>query len=252
MRANGWIDAQAPFDLFSARRVDCVDHGLLVSELHVQSAQLQAVVPALSGRFLTARSCVMQIPGTVPAPRLYEPAAAGTPEATEFVPDGVLLLRHVDAGKALLFFVEVDMGSQPLRSPTSGVAIDTKIRRYRSLFVSGGHRRYEALAGCPLRGFRLLFVCGSLTRLAQLLPLARQSGPCDFVWGTDQGRLVRDGIWGSIWHRAPFDGPQAESILGGMAPARFPPPEGVHASRHSTTLRVPPVSAGPAKEPSTS
>jgi hypothetical protein len=178
LKANGRIHPDAAFDLFTERKIDCVDHELLVSEFRVQSAQLPAVVPALCGRFLTARSWTLQAPGGRNAPRIYEPAEPGSQGTTEFVPDGVLVLRHAGMGKALLFFIEVDMGTEPYRSPRSGVALDAKIRNYRLLFATGRYRRYEALAGRPLWGFRLLIVCGDQSRLIKVLPLARQSGTC--------------------------------------------------------------------------
>ena len=234
LKAGGRAQKDAAFDLFAARQIDCVGHELLVSEFRVQSAQLPAVVPALASRFLTSRSWALQTPGTHPAPRLYEPADPETQGTTEFVPDGVLLLRHAERGKALLFFLEVDMGTEPLRSPRSGVDLDTKIRNYRHFFAAGKYRRYEALAGSPLKGFRLLVVCGNTARLARLLPLARRSGPCDFVWATDCDRMIRAGIWGPIWHKASHDGPQSESILGGIAPASSPRPEHVAVPAQAT------------------
>ena len=233
LKAGGRAQKDAAFELFAARQIDCVEHDLLVSEFRVQSAQLPGVVPAVDSRFLTPRSWALQVPGAGSSPRLYEPAVSQTQGTTEFVPDGVLLLRH--GGKALLFFLEVDMGTEPLRSPRSGVDLDTKVRNYRQLFAAGKYRRYEATAGCPLRGFRLLVVCGDSSRLAKLLPLARRSGPADFIWATDQSRMIELGIWGPIWHKASHDGPQSESILGGIAPASSPRPKEVVIPAHTTT-----------------
>lgn len=235
LKANGTIHPDAAFDLFTERKIDCVDHELLISTFRVQSAQLSAVVPALASRFLTSRSWVLQASGASPAPRLYEPADPHTQGTTEFVPDGVLVLRHAERGKALLFFLEVDMGTEPLRSPRSGVDLDTKIRNYRQLLASGKYRRYGTMAGSPLRGFRLLVVCGNPDRLTKLLPLARQSGPCDFVWATDQSRMIQEGVWGPIWHKASHDGPQSESILGGLAPASSPKPKDVVVPAHAAS-----------------
>jgi len=133
----------------------------------------------------------------------------------EFVPDGVFTIWHRGIGKSLLFFLEVDMGTESSvsldRSPKD---VRQKISNYQALFRTGHYKRYEEIFRSKYNGFRLLFLVNSSSRLVSLCRLAQEMPPSDFVWLTDQERMFTNGVSAPIWARGGrYDDPP-RSILG--------------------------------------
>lgn len=209
-------------------KANCPEHELLVAEVRVQLAQMERLLPEIQTRFFTATWPARLDCGEHFTVREKLEFGSGH-ETTEFVPDGVISVLHRQLGKTLLFFLEVDMGSQP---GTSGRAPERDIRRkilnYQSYFGTGRYHRYERLLGCKIRGFRVLFVTASLNRCRFLCRLLRAIPPADFIWLTDYGRLLKVGLWAAIWARGGRDNQAAESILGSQMPA---PPAAPAAGR---------------------
>jgi len=138
----------------------------------------------------------------------------------------VFCLSHAQTGKALLFFLEVDMGTETLSSP-SGDSRDVrqKVIDYQAHFRRRGYEPYGRLWNCTFKGFRLLLVADDAARRAQLCGLVRSLPPCEFIWVTDRGSLLSEGVWGAIWSRGGrSDGPP-ESILGSRMPSPSPSPD---------------------------
>ncbi|HSA25147.1 MAG TPA: replication-relaxation family protein [Phycisphaerae bacterium] len=210
-------------------KANCLEHELLVAEVRVQLAQMERLLPELKTRFFTATWPARTDSGEPFSIR--EKLDLGPDYgALEFVPDGVFSILHSRLGSTLLFFLEVDMGSQP---GTSGRAPDRDIRRkivnYQHCFGTGKYHRYERLLDCRLRGFRLLFVTESVNRCRFLCRQVRAMPPSDFVWLTDAGRLLKAGLWAAIWARGGWDTQAPESILGSQLPQQPAGPAGVAA-----------------------
>ncbi|MCY2953519.1 MAG: hypothetical protein NTU53_16300 [Planctomycetota bacterium] len=97
-----------------------------------------------------------------------------------FTPDGVLSITHAAQQKAVLFFLEVDRGSQTLASPGRGCAdIRQKILNYQGYFRSPRYKRYQQVWNCHSRGFRLLFLAKTAERLSALCRLVQEMQPSD-------------------------------------------------------------------------
>jgi hypothetical protein len=149
----------------------------------------------------------------VPAPEGAEPD-----EEYHFIPDGVFILTDSEEAKSLLFFLEVDLGSEPLDSSESGrTAIVRKIQTYQSYFECERYKRYEETWQVELNGFRVLFVTSTPSRMTSLCRVIQSMPPSDFIWATCQDSLFAEGISGNIWARGGKHDVARQSILGGLA-----------------------------------
>jgi len=117
------------------------------------------------------------------------------------------------------------MGTEPLASTTRGASdVRQKILNYQAYMRSRRYRRYERLWQCQLRGFRLLFVTHTATRLSGLCQLVANMPPSDFIWSTDLNRVNREGVWSAVWFRGGRLHDHPETILGSQAPDRVARP----------------------------
>lgn len=209
-------------------RTHCAEHELSVAEVRVQLAQMERLLPEMQARFLTATWPARTDSGDYFAVR--EKLQLGpNREPLEFIPDAVFSLLHRQLAKTLLFFVEVDMGSQPASSKRVPERdIRRKILNYQNYLGTGKYHRYEQLLNCKLQGFRLLCVTGSVSRWRLLCRQVRAMPPADFIWLTDSDRFWNTGLWAAIWARGGRDDQGPESILGSQIPKQPPTPAATH------------------------
>ena len=137
---------------------------------------------------------------------------AGT---ADIIPDAIFAIHCEEQGKTLLFFTEIDMGTESLASPSRASRdFREKILRYQDHFRAAAYKRHEVPLGCGLRGFRMLVVANSQRRLASLCRLVQQTPPSDFIWLTDQASMFANGLSAAIWARGGHQERPTESILG--------------------------------------
>ena len=138
----------------------------------------------------------------------------GEGEAVWFKPDGVFRIADSEQKKSVLFFLEVDMGTEAVVGEEGSVKdIRQKIINYQRYIQSGRYKVFESLWKCPFNGFRLLFLAHSLERMAALCRLVEQMPPSDFIWVTAQERMFSQGLADTIWARGGKMAKSAESIL---------------------------------------
>lgn len=133
----------------------------------------------------------------------------------EFIPDGIFTIWHKDLKKGLLFFLEVDMDTEPVASlDRNSKDIRQKILNYQAIFRNGQYKRFEENFHIKFNGFRLLFLTISSARSASLSRLVQEMAPSDFIWLTNQKKMFSDGLSAEIWARGgKTDRPQ-QSIIG--------------------------------------
>ena len=137
-----------------------------------------------------------------------------------FEPDAVFHFQNKEGSKSLLFFVEVDMGTEDYANPDRSPGdIRHKIERYQSYFQNGGYKRFEQLCQTAFNGFRLLFVTHSQKRLFRMCHLTCEMPPSDFIWLTDGQALLAKGIYETIWVRGGHTQRPLQSIIGNQLPA---------------------------------
>ena len=190
--------------------VACQDHQLLLNWFRLHLNPLPSILPQLKFRCLTHSSPFL-------SHSIGEHLTMGD-EQIHFIPDAVFSLTDTRQQKNLLFFLEVDCGTETLASPRRNQTdIRQKILNYQ-LFSSDDHyKRYERLWKMPFQGFRLLFLTVSQGRLANLCQLVQAMPPSDFIWLTDHDRMFSEGLSAPIWARGGNHHTTRHSILGRLA-----------------------------------
>lgn len=140
-------------------------------------------------------------------------------ETFQFIPDGVFSIRNKKIKKELLFFLEVDMNTEPISTTERTVKdIRQKILNYQALFRSGHYKRFEEAFQAKFNGFRLLFLVNSAARMVSLSRLVREMQPSDFIWLVNHEKMFPSGLSAEIWVRGgKVDRPQQSIIGSGLA-----------------------------------
>ena len=214
LQNEGFFSDNVPW--ISQKSIDslAIDHDLLINWFYILLIQIEQVTPDLtikphSPGFLMKKG---EKPYKVFESRIR---IERRDNLIEFVPDGIFTVWHKDIGKSLLFFLEVDMGTEPKASlERNPKDIRQKISNYQDLFRTGYYKLYERIFDSKLNGFRLLFLTNTTSRHAALCRLVREMPPSDFIWLSDQERMFTHGVSAKIWTRGGrYDDPP-ESILG--------------------------------------
>ncbi len=205
-------------------------HQLLLNWCRIHLDHLTRTLPRLDCAFLSSKSPFdLDRDSGGPVVRDFVPVSEGSEpdEKCHFIPDGVFILTDSEIAKSFLFFLEVDLGSEPLDSSESGrAAIVRKIQTYQSYFECERYKRYEETWQVKLNGFRMLFVTSTSSRMTSLCRVIQSMPPppSDFIWATCQDSLFAEGISGNIWARGGKHDLARQSILGGLA-MKAPIPE---------------------------
>ena len=193
------------------------DHHLLVNWFRIHLLQIERTIPQLSVKYLDPNSHPPVLFRT-DRPSLMERVLGKKRQkkSFEFIPDGVFSITDKETEKkALLFFLEVDMGTETLASVDRNPKdIRQKILRYQDLFRSKRYKKYERVFDSKLNGFRLLFLANSGARLISLCGLVREMPPSDFIWLVDQEKMFSYGLATKIWARGGRNEDPPQSILG--------------------------------------
>lgn len=130
------------------------------------------------------------------------------------IPDAVFTITDQPSNKSLLFFLEVDRGTEPLTSNAQNSKnIEQKINAYKVLFENRAWKPYKELAGNPLNGFRLLFLTNMVARKNSICQLTRNMPLSNFVWITSEHEMFEKGVSAKIWSRGGNLDKPCESIL---------------------------------------
>jgi hypothetical protein len=196
-----------------------IEHQLLLNWVRVQWVRMERLHSALKIRFLSHSA-----PAFSRSKHDVEPEVQSAPlvirlaEGDGLIPDAVAAIADVERGRTVLFFIEVDMGSEPFEATKKGrTSVVQKIQKYQRCFQAQGYREYERRWNCPLRGFRVLFVASTTARFASLSAGLDGVRPREFIWITDERSLLMHGVEGRIFARGGHQDRPLESILGSRA-----------------------------------
>jgi hypothetical protein len=116
-----------------------IDHDLLLNWFRIHLHKIEKAIPRLSVRYLSPSSSFL--------PRRNGdhfsfvervPINGHTQQSIEFVPDGVFSITDKERQKTLLFFTEIDMGTESLAGPKRDPRdIRQKIVNYQTYFRIG-------------------------------------------------------------------------------------------------------------------
>jgi len=152
----------------------------------------------------------------------YDCQSFKTPKGKEItlIPD--LVMRTVDrgSGKSLLFFVEIDRGTENLKGPDPTYQGDITGKIINYMYNWGGeiYKLYEQVWKCKFNGFRVLFMANTPKNSTRLCDVVSPLGDrCNFVWITDIEAMFDTGIAGPIWYAGGVRSSYRESILDSLA-----------------------------------
>ena len=219
LRERGLIDPQVPSDDIIGEHIHCQNHQLLLNWVRIHLNHIKTAAPGLKIRFLAHSSPFMPKEfSSVSVSASSVSAHSRTGEVISFKPDATFSICDSNQGKTLLFFLEVDLGTETLASPKRGLTdIRQKILNYGSCFDTQVYKRYEKLWNCQLNGFRLLFLTDNPSRMSTLCSLVREMQPSDFIWIAQKDRMFEDGISAEIWARGGRLDASPQSILGRLS-----------------------------------
>lgn len=190
-----------------------VEHELLVNWFLIHLIKIERQIPEISVNYVTQNfSTAENGPTTENMIRIQLPAKD---DVLAFIPDGIFTVSDSVSNKMLLFFLEVDMGTETLANPVRGLKdVRQKIANYQDLFRSGRYKRYERYFNSRLNGFRLLFVTHAPSRLKALCRLTASMPPSNFIWLTDKARMFSKGLLLEIWIKGGQWNSGSKSIFG--------------------------------------
>ena len=122
-------------------------HQWLVNWFRIHLAQLERVLPNLKIDFHAPTSPFL-VENSHSAPRIQDevPVPESKGKTVKFTPDGVFSINDRDQGKTILFFLEVDMGTETLASTKAeSKDIRQKVINYQSCFRTDTYKRFEQL-----------------------------------------------------------------------------------------------------------
>jgi hypothetical protein len=213
LKDAGYLNKSFPTSHLTALSQRCLEHQLLVNWTRIFLHQIERQQPDLKVNYLSPVSNrdSYQIPTEV-----HELASA-------LIPDGIFSITSVAQKKTLLFFLEIDMGTETLSSLDPRIPdIKTKILSYQHIFRTSLYKRYESQFQATLNGFRTLFIADTAIRFEQLCRLIKSVKSTDFIWLTDQGSIFDSGISDRIWIKGGDTEKGRYSILGPTLTFRAP------------------------------
>jgi hypothetical protein len=191
------------------------EHDLLRNWFFVHLIEIQKQNPRFAVQVVT--NCFNISDKNIRSPS----AVGGTATANEskhgsiLIPDGAFSITDRNSGKALLFFLEVDMGTEPLANTTRTPGdIRHKIISYQRIFQTKRYKRYEKVFNSSFNGFCLLFLAGEIGRMKSICDLVQQIPHSEFIWITDQQKMFAHGIGAEIWSKNGQYENHPQSILG--------------------------------------
>ena len=199
-----------------------IAHQLLLGWCRIHLVHVCRTVAQLEVELLSCNSPLSLVPESGVSIVRAEVAMKVDASPDHFTPDAAFVITDTGQPKSVLFFLEVDMGTEPLSSDGGG-DIREKISRFKQYFRTKGYKRFEKIWDVPLNGFRLLFMTHSASRLGPLSATVRSMNPSGFVWTTSADQMFETGISGCIWSAGGSSELPARSILDSLAlPAPLP------------------------------
>lgn len=194
---------------------EMLDHQLGINWFRIDALRMVEVNSELEATLFASTSPFRYvIPGAMAALRMEVPSSDSATVPTNLFPDATMILTRKADRKSVLFFVEIDMDTEPATSPGGKPNdIRQKLLNYRICLVRKLYKGCEQIAAAPLTGFRVLLVTGTVERAALLCRLIEELAPMDFAWVTDIGSIQREGLAATIWVRGGRTDRGRESIV---------------------------------------
>ena len=132
LRDRSVLPPAVPYDRVTAESImSCAAHQLLVSWFAIHLGQIHEALPRLRSQFLSPTSPFAASDSSA-TPTLYDTAKDSDGTTVGFTPDGVFSITDDEQEKTRLFFLEADMGTEPLiAAPGTNGDVRTKVTNYQ-------------------------------------------------------------------------------------------------------------------------
>jgi hypothetical protein len=200
-----YFDREIPSQFSFGTGLHDIDHQLLINWTRLHLVFMERKVSPLKVHFLSPQ--IHQ--------NLYQIDLADSGLSSSLVPDGIFSLSHTQQNESLLFFLEVDMGTETLSSSRPETKdVRKKILAYQHIFRKMLYKRFENVFQTTFTGFRTLLISETKSRFQQLCRLTKSIPSTDFIWLTDKESLFSNGISDRIWVKGGKEEKEQYSILG--------------------------------------
>ena len=190
-----------------------VEHQLLLNWVRINIRKVGERIPQINIRFLSP----------VFDHQDYVFKKEDTDFENGFIPDGIFSISHNQQNKTLLFFLEIDMGTETLSSKNPiATDISKKVIGYQSIFSNQSYNQLNGPLNSKFHGFRVLFISNTETRLRQLCKLVKSMKSTGFIWLTDKNSVFENGISDKIWIKGGDIDKECYSILGPSLATKTP------------------------------
>lgn len=205
LQRSSMVDKNVSIDENSMMNSRFVEHQLMLNWIRLHLMQLDHPRYELSLDFLSP----------VLHSESYRIRIENKRIGTSLIPDGIFSITHNTQNRSLLFFLEIDRGTETLVSRNPLVKdIRNKIIGYQEIFSTKIYKNFERSFGSDFKGFRVLFVSASEKRFEQINRLIRGIPQTDFVWNSIFEIIRQQGIFDQIWVKGGNVGGELFSILG--------------------------------------
>jgi hypothetical protein len=216
IQSKGLLDRIVKFA--DADNILPTNHQLMMNWFRIHLAAIPKIQPSVQVKFLAHNSPSMPLDENGHKIITALVPADDSGKISKFTPDAAFCFRHEQTGRMLLFFLEVDAGTETMVSPNMDVRdIRQKILNYDMYFGTLGYKKYERFWNSAFNGFRLLFLTNSRTRLLSLCKLVVEMPPSDHIWLTELSSVFSEGLGAAIWARGGHLESAPHSILGSLA-----------------------------------
>lgn len=192
-----------------------IEHDLLLNWFLIHLTQLERLEARFKVSTIATNQQHLFHVESIQSIEMVQNSKSAVPDDKQtLIPDAVFYITDTKMKKSLLFFLEVDRGTEALSSTVNNQQnIEEKINAYQSIFRAGIYKHYKRITRNELNGFRLLFLTNTDTRMKAICRITRNMPPSDFVWVTNQDLLFKKGAAAKIWYRGGDLDKPSESIL---------------------------------------
>jgi predicted transcriptional regulator len=135
-------------------------------------------------------------------------------KAKHIIPDGVMCLKNRANGKKALFFIELDLGTEKIKTSTpKEYSLVEKMLVYKEWMKLREYDKYSEKFGYSFKGFRVLVIMNSQIRKRKLRNELSKHGIKQFIYLTDCAKIVNGKIFDRIWSRCDFRDEGKYSII---------------------------------------
>lgn len=201
LQEMGILDGSLTFERVGGQRIlREIGHQMILNWTRIHLVHLTNLKPHLHVSLHSANSGIGFDGFSKPAGPVCCLGSAGKEPVKRFLPDAAIIIRDTAQRRSVLFFLEVDRGTEPLSSSDQDRrAIMQKVDAYQDYFTSGEFRQYESLAEASLGGFQVLFVTETQQRMKSIAGMIRMLEHPDFILGTWIDCIFTAGVSGNIW-----------------------------------------------------